>query len=127
MRYYNDAWRQVINRFNLGEITIPAGQNWRTVLGQYTDAAARARLRNFLVKQGIPEGPGADVLVNRWLRDPSGSDAYRIPGVRLNQIKTILEGTIGNKTMNLPQIQDFRSFSGGYRVIIVTPTVGPGF
>jgi hypothetical protein len=124
-RYYNEGWSQTVGRFNAGEITIPAGQNWRTVLGQYTDAAARGRLRNFLAREGIAEGPGADVLVNRWLRDPSGSGAYRIPDVRLMQTGTILDGTIGTKTMATPQVQDFIKFSGGNRVIIVRPTVQP--
>ena len=126
-RYYNDAWQQAVKRFNMGEITIPQGQNWKTVLGQYTDAAARARLKNFLQGAGIPEGPGTDVLVNRWLRGPSGSGAYRIPDVRLMQTGNILDGTIGDKTLSSPQVQDFINFSGGNNVIIVRPTAGPGF
>jgi len=126
-RYYNDAWEEVVNRFNAGKIPISEGQNWQMVLGQNVDLVARARLRNFLLGAQIPEGPGADVLVNRWLRDPSGSGAYRIPDVRLIQTGNILEGTIGNKPMNLQQIQDFISFSQGNNVIIVQPTVGPIF
>ena len=95
------------------------------MLGQQTDAIARARLPNYLASQGIPEGPGMEVLVNRWLRDPAGSGAYRIPDVRLQQSGTILGGTIGTKTLNTPQVQDFINFSGGNKVIIVRPTVGP--
>ena len=61
----------------------------------------------------IPEGPGTDVLVNRWLRDPSGSGAYRVPDVRLMRTGKILDGTIGDKTMSSPQVQDFINLSGG--------------
>ncbi|MEI7479978.1 MAG: hypothetical protein WCK25_06660, partial [Actinomycetes bacterium] len=126
-RYYNDAWLKVTERFNKGRIQIPVGQHWKTVLGQLTDKAARDRLRNFLAREGIAEGPKADVLVNRWLRDPLGSGAYRIPDVRLLQTRKILDGTIGTKTLSMPQPRDFIQFSGGDEVIFVTPTVGPGF
>jgi RHS repeat-associated protein len=120
-RYYSEAWSQVVNDFNKGNITIPAEMNWKTVLGQRTDAIARNRLINFLRREGIPEGPQTDVLVNRWLRDPSGSGKYRIPDVRLKTTRTILDGTIGNKTVTSPQIQDFIQFSGGDNVIIIKP------
>jgi hypothetical protein len=43
------------------------------------------------------------------------------------QTGNILDGTIGEKTLLSPQIQDFINFSGGNNVIIVRPTVGPGF
>jgi len=76
---------------------------------------------NFLKREGIAEGPGADVLVNRWLRDPSGSGRYRIPDIMLRQSGRILEGTIGDKAMTDPQIKDFRTYSGGFKVEIVRP------
>jgi len=95
--------------------------NWRTVLGQRVDSIARNRLLNYLKREGIPEGPGTDVLVNRWLRDPSGSGKYRIPDLRLKKTEIILDGTIGGKTMSSPQIQDFIQFSGGDKVIIIKP------
>jgi hypothetical protein len=97
------------------------------VLGQNVDSLVRDRLRNFLLSAQIPEGPGTDVLVNRWLRDPSGSGAYRIPDLRLMQTGNILDGTIGRKSLLSPQPQDFINFSQGDDVIIINPTVGPGF
>ncbi len=124
-RYYNDAAERVVNSFNRGEIAIPSGANWRQVLGQRIDAIARARLRVFLAREGVPEGPGTEVLVNRFLRDPSGSGRYRIPDVRLEGSQLILEGTIGNKTLADPQIVEFIQFSGGYKVQIVRPQTGP--
>lgn len=126
-RYYNDAWLDTVQRFNQGKITIPVGMSWETILGQHTDAIARARLRNFLSREGIAEGPGADVQVNRWLRDPSGSGNYRIPDLRLRGSNTMVDGTIGSKTADSPQIKQFVEFSGGGRVIIMRPTVGPRF
>jgi len=122
--FYNDAWTATVNDFNQGNISIPAGQSWRTVLGQRTDAAARDMLKDFLNAQEIPQGQGGLVLVNRRLYDPSGSGAYRIPDVNIPSAGVIFDGTIGIKTLATPQIQDFINWSGS-RVNIVSPTVLP--
>jgi hypothetical protein len=82
-------------------------------------------MQNYLKREGIAEGPQADVLVNRWLRDPAGSGDYRIPDLRLLQTRKILDGTIGTKTLNSPQAIDFLNFSGGFDILFVRPTVGP--
>jgi predicted carbohydrate-binding protein with CBM5 and CBM33 domain len=95
-------------------------------LGQRTDAIARNRLKNYPQREGIPEGHGTDVLVNRWLVDPAGSGNYRVPDIRLQRTRTILDGTIGDKPLSMPQVQDFINFSGSDRVFIVRPQVGPG-
>ncbi|HWX22414.1 MAG TPA: DUF6531 domain-containing protein [Candidatus Binatia bacterium] len=126
-RYYNEEWVKVVDRFNQGKTVVPAGMNWETVLGQKVDAAARARTLLFLEREGVQEGPGNQILVNRWLRDPTGSDAYRIPDLRIPGEGVIIEGTIGDKTFASPQIQDFINFSGGNRVVIIRPTIGAGF
>ncbi len=126
-RYYNEGWLSAVSRFNEGKITIAPGQSWRTVLGGRTDAFARERLLRYLAREGITEGPGGDVLINRWLRDLTGSGAYRIPDVMVPGSRLILDGTIGNKTQQTPQVLDFIRFSGGYEVRIVTPEVGPVF
>jgi RHS repeat-associated protein len=120
-RYYAEAGEAAVQRFNAGRLKIPSGQNWRQALGQWIDARARVRLRRFLTREGIPEGPGQDVLVNRWLRDPSGSGLYRIPDVRLMGSQRILDGTIGAKTAQTPQVVDFTTFSGGFDVRLVRP------
>lgn len=124
-QYYNNAWLRVVDDFNAGKITLNSEKNWQVQLGQRVDAIARFRLRQYLNKQGISEGPGADVLVNRWLRNPNGP-GYRIPDLKLVQTRRILDGTIGDKQLTDPQAQDFVSFSNGYRVEFVKPTVGPG-
>jgi hypothetical protein len=124
-RYYNEASQQVVNRFNQGNISIPAGMTWPTVLGRYVDGAARARLQNFLSGQGIAEGPQEAVSVNRWLRDPSGSGRYRIPDLLLRDSQRIVDGTIGRKALTDRQAMDFAAFSPGYSVSFVTPQLGP--
>jgi RHS repeat-associated protein len=124
-RYYNEGWQAVVQRFLAGKIKIPAGQNWKTILGRELDGYARARLRAFLEREGISEGRGMDVLLNRYLRNPADPSDYRIPDVRLLRTGTILDGTIGEKTMNTPQIQDFIRFSGGNKVIIIKPEIRP--
>jgi RHS repeat-associated protein len=123
-RYYTEAWQQVIQQFNRGKFSVPAGMNWRTILGKEVDAIARARLRLYLAREGIAEGRGESVLVNRRLYDPSGSGRYRVPDVQLDESRLIMDGTIGGKDMNSPQVRDFQTFSGGYRVLIVRPGKG---
>jgi hypothetical protein len=77
--FYDRAASRTIELFNSGEISIEAGLNWRTVLGNRIDADATRSLRRWLRRNDIAEGPGTDVLVNRWLRDPGGSGRYRRP------------------------------------------------
>jgi hypothetical protein len=125
-QFYNTGWQTVVQRFNQGEITIPAGQSWQTVLGQQVDQYARGALLNYLGNEGIPEGPTGQVLVNRQLFDPSGSGNYRIPDVQIPSAGLILDGTIGSKNLSTSQIQDFIPYSGG-AVNIITPTVLPRF
>jgi hypothetical protein len=124
-RYYNEAAGAVVKRFNQGQIRVPSGMPWETTLGQHVDAIARARLRTFLRREGVSEGPGEDVAVNRWLRDPAGSGRYRIPDVKLDNSRQILDGTIGEKQLTDPQPSDFAAFSGGYDVRIIRPQSGP--
>ncbi len=86
-----------------------------------TSPIERARLARWLESEGIAERPGSVIEVNRWLRDPNGSGAYRIPDVRLPGATIILDGTIAQKLASTPQIIDFRAFSGN-NIIIVRPT-----
>jgi hypothetical protein len=96
-------------------------------MGQWVDSAARARLKLYLAQQGIAEGPSESVLVNRWLRGPSGSGDYRIPDIQIPGESLFIDGTIGEKDMTWQQILDCIQFSGGHRGIIVRPQVGPRF
>ena len=124
-QFVNEAAQAVVVSFNRGEIPIPAGMSWQTILGQRIDAAARTRLRDFVRSLGVPEGPGTDVLINRRLPDPTGSGRFRIPDLRLVKSRRILDGTIGVKDSSSSQVQDFEMFSLGDTVEIVRPQVGP--
>lgn len=86
------------------------------------DNYARSQMRSWLASEGLFEGQGSVIQINRWLRDPTGSGAYRIPDVRIPSANVIFDGTIGIKTSSTPQVIDFGSFSGGNNVIIVRPT-----
>ncbi len=93
-----------------------------TVVGGWMDNYARSQMRGWLASEGLVEGEGGMTQVNRWLRDPTGSGAYRIPDVRIPSANVIFDGTIGMKTSSTPQVMDFIKFSGGDKVIIVRPT-----
>jgi hypothetical protein len=76
----------------------------------------------WLRSEGISEGPGSVVQINRWMRDPAGSGVYRIPDVRLTRPGVIMDATIGHKGWSSLQIRQFHSFSSGNRITIVRPT-----
>ncbi len=92
------------------------------IVGGRMDAIARARLRGWLASEGISEGPGSIIQVNRWLRDPAASGAFRVSDVRIPGAGVTFDGTIGWKTATTPQVVDFRGFSGGDNIVIVRPT-----
>lgn len=120
-----DRYQQFYDQADaIAQARVAAGRwpNDPMVVGGRMDAIARARLRSWLRSEGIAEGPCGVIQVNRWLRDPAGSGAYRIPDIRIPGANTILDGTIGAKTSATPQVVDFRAFSGGDNIIIVRPT-----
>jgi hypothetical protein len=85
---YNEADALVQRQVALGAIA-----NDPLVIGGRTDAIARFNLRSWLRdSQGITEGRGSIVEVNRRLYDPSGSGAYRVPDVRIPGESIIFDG-----------------------------------
>ena len=116
--FTDQAYAKTIGQVASGRIA-----NDPLVIGRVVDARARSALRRWLANEGIDEGAGGIIQVNRWLRDPTaGSSAYRIPDVRIPGANISLDGTIGWKSATTPQIRDFRLFSGGDNVTIVRPT-----
>jgi len=105
-----------------GLLRPPPGISMETHMGQLVDQAARADLQGWVASEGIAEGPGQIVQINRYLRDPLGSGAYTIPDVRIPGANLILDGTIGVKTTSTPQVINFYNFSGGNNILIVRPT-----
>lgn len=121
-----DRYQQFYDQgFSIAQRRVAAGRlaNNARDIGSATDRYARLQLRRWLANEGIDEGAGGIIQVNRWLRDPTaGSSSYRIPDVRIPGANISLDGTIGWKSATTPQIRDFRLFSGSDNVTIVRPT-----
>jgi hypothetical protein len=125
----------VVNNFNQGRIVVPAGVDARTVLGGRLDKYSRDALRDWLGAQGIAEGRGQDVMVNRRVYMPGpvqeGEPFYRIPDLRFPNEAVTVDLTIGRKTPTTPQVQDFQKATAttarpqGDDVLIVGPSRGP--
>ena len=99
------------------------------VIGREVDTFARTGLRDWLrIVEGIEEGPGRIIQINRRLYDPAGGGAYRVPDVYIPAARSIYDATIAEKTISLQQVIDFHAFSGGANVTIVRPLtlVTPG-
>jgi hypothetical protein len=121
-RYTDEAYAATLRAEQRGRLNIPPGISRDTIVGQRTDAIARTRMERWLRNEGIAEGPGQTVQLNRWLRDPSGSGSYRIPDFSFPGGSSIMDGTIGWKWFTTRQVTDFYNFSGGSRITIVRPT-----
>lgn len=118
---YDQGYAVTMNRVNQGLVA-----NNATAIGSEVDSFARTGLRDWLLNtEGIQEGPGQIIAVNRRLYDPLGSGAYRIPDVYIPGTQSILDGTIGFKTNAWQQTIGFHNFSGGGNVTIVRPTQMP--
>lgn len=98
------------------------------VIGSRVDSIARTGMRDWLLQvEGIQEGPGRIIQINRRLYNPAGA-GYRIPDVYIPGARSVYDATIAEKSISLPQTIDFRAFSGGGNVTIVRPStlVTPG-
>jgi hypothetical protein len=128
--FYDEAYSQVLRRQAEGRLRIPARmagdpQLERVYIGQLVDRTVRLDMRNWLAAQGIAEGPGGGVQVNRWLLDPMGSGRHCIPDLAIPGECTIIEGTLTEKTLSTRQIQDMLRFSEGHTIILVRPHHNP--
>lgn len=70
--------------------------------------------------EGIPEGPGNLVQINRWLRDPAGTGQYVRPDIQLPGL--IMDATVGRKTADSLQIKRNAAYSNGTPTVIVRPS-----
>jgi hypothetical protein len=74
------------------------------------------------------QGHGRDtVRINQRLYLEGTSGKYRIPDLYFTQSGTILNGTLGTRTLNTPQIRDFRTATGNAPVGIARPESYGGF
>jgi hypothetical protein len=118
---YDQGYILAVDRAKQGLIA-----NTPVVVGNETDSFARYGLKDWLANtEGIDEGPGQIIQVNRRLYDPLGSGSYRLPDVYIPASQTILDGSVQFKTNSMGQILDYNSFSGGAKVIIVRPSAVP--
>jgi hypothetical protein len=118
---YDQHYANTMQLVDSGELP-----NDRLIVGNRVDTLAREGLRNWLANvEAIDEGPGQIIQVNRRLYDPAGSGAYRVPDVHIPGSKTILDGSLSFKTRAIPQIKDFRTFSGGANTTIIRPATAP--
>lgn len=95
--------------------------NPNTRVGDYVDRYSATEYKSWLSSEGLSEGAGEFVQMNRWLRDPGGSGLYTRPDIRIPSSGNILDATVGWKWSTDTQIMRFNSFSGGERITIVRP------
>jgi hypothetical protein len=117
------AYQEVLDAEASGALRIRPGVSRNTIIGQRTDRIAQSYLDTWIQAEQIPDG---FVNINKYLRDPAGTGAYRIPDVRVPSAGQIFDGTIGFKWNTTSQIIDFSKFSGGNRITIVRPTIEGG-
>ncbi|MBL9093032.1 MAG: hypothetical protein JNL96_17570, partial [Planctomycetaceae bacterium] len=121
-QFYDDAYA---NAYSLVKLKLL--KNDRLVIGSRIDRDARLQLRDWLLNsEGIQEGAGQIIAVNRRLYDPLGSGLYRQPDVYIPGARLILDGSLEMKTATAAQIRGFRAYSGGANVTIIKPTAEPG-
>lgn len=94
--------------------------NPNTRVGAFVDDLSRARMAAWLKHEGIQEGPGGLVQLNRWLRNPAGTGEYVRPDVQLPG--AIMDATVGRKSFESAQLQRNAEYSGGKPTTIVRPS-----
>jgi len=119
-RAYDDAAVAFQRDLDAGSIVQPAGLNFNTWKGGRIDAQARADMNAFKQVNGMD-----DLIVNKRLYTPDGIKDYRIPDLLVTSERTAIDGTIGLKTANTPQIKDILSTGKVDRVILVSPGQKP--
>jgi hypothetical protein len=92
-----------------------------TRVGDAVDRFSQARLKAFLRSEGIAEGPGKMIQLNRYLRDPSGSGLYVRPDVRIPAAGRIYDASVGFKSSTSQQITGFGQYSGGNHITVTRP------
>jgi len=92
-----------------------------TRVGDAVDRFSQARLSAYLRSEGISEGPGSLIQINRYLRDPAGSGLYVRPDVRIPAAGRIFDATVGFKGARSAQITGFSQYSGGNYITVTRP------
>lgn len=90
-------------------------------MGIASGSAHPTPLKAWFDSDGIPEGTGGIVQMNRWLRDPVGSGLYVGPDVRIPGAGKIFDASVGFEPFNNTQIVRFGQCSNGDMIILVQP------
>ncbi|HEY7853078.1 MAG TPA: hypothetical protein VIB82_08885, partial [Caulobacteraceae bacterium] len=94
-------------------------------IGGRLDGLARDGIRQFVEDEGVREGSGELIQINRRLPDPDGSGASRFPDIYIPKAGVIFDGSLAPKFASSLQIADFGRFSGGAKTSIVRPSSLP--
>jgi hypothetical protein len=114
-QYVDEAYADAIRAEDEGMLT----GHRNTRVGNFVDQTSRADMRAWLRSEGIPEGAGNPVQLNRWLRDPTGPGYVR-PDVQVPGL--ILDATVGKKPPGTTQIDRNAKYSGGKPTTVVRPS-----
>ncbi len=121
---YERGLAKVDAELAVGEIRAPIGQPEHLFRANQVDDFARRDLRAFALEQGH----GIDLVrINQRLYLEGTSGPYRIPDLYFPQSGTILDGTLGFKSAQTPQIMDFRAANNNAPIGIVRPESYGGF
>jgi len=107
-----------------GKIRAPIGQPEHLFRANRIDSFARGDLRSFAAQLG--HGPDV-VRINQRLYLNGDTGKFRVPDLYFPQSQTILDGTLGTKSLSTPQVKDFRISTGNKPVGIVRPENYGGF
>jgi hypothetical protein len=115
-RYVDEAYASALRAETQGLLR----GNANTRIGDLVDRRSRTRLRDWLHAEGIAEGPGNSVQLNRWLRNPNGNGEYVRPDVQLPGL--IMDATVGKKPPGTYQLSKNAEYSGGTPTTVVRPS-----
>lgn len=105
---------------------LPGNLNRNAELGNLTDKLVRNDLRMSLSQDGMTEGAGQSIQVNRNVYDPNGSGAYVRPDLHLRDEGVIFDGTIGSpKPLSATQMQGYIDYANPNYIIEVGPGRAP--
>ena len=123
---YDFNYAQLRAQLDSGELVLPGHLNENAELGNLTDKLVRADMRMSLANDGLAEGRGQAIQVNRNFYDPSGSGDYVRPDFYLRDEGIIVDGTIGvPKSVTTSQMQGYINFAKPNYIIEIGPNRAP--
>lgn len=93
--------------------------------GSYLDRESRRAARAWIQSQGLTEGPGQQIQVDRVLRNPDNRRQYVRPDLYVRGVY-LGDGSRTTKTVTDPQISNMMSWAGISQVRIIRTTHAGG-